>query len=230
MNIIPHVDVHADILKLYSPVLVGQERENGYFKKYFKKILSLTNNQQALKYFYKKKPSIIFLYCDKYIVDIVKKIREHDRKTILIVLFEDTDMRSLLKLLPFHFSGYIEKPFKEEKVKKVLENIVYDLNFLNEDFCTLSKNYCFDKKEKILYNSYYKEIKLTKNETKLMNILSQKHHYFTSEFIEYTIWEDDSTFEDCNQRLKALLYGLRKKLPEDSIVNTYNLGYKLMFS
>jgi DNA-binding response OmpR family regulator len=57
---------------------------------------------------------------------------------------------------------------------------------------------------------------------------SNKEKYVSSEQIEHTVWEEDSAFEDCHSRLKALLYGLRQKLPENTIVNSYSLGYKLV--
>lgn len=58
-------------------------------------------------------------------------------------------------------------------------------------------------------------------------LLKSKHQFFSPEVIEHDIWEEDFYREDCHIRLKYLLYGIRKKLPKGSIVNSYGLGYKL---
>jgi len=221
-------------LKLYNLLLVGENEDKGYFQKYFQEIYLIKNNTRALNFYYMYRPSIIFFYCDEKVFDtlsIIEKIREYDRETILVLILKGKKDDSLLQALPLHLSGYIEKPFKLNQVEKVLKNVAHDLDLLYENQLYLKGSYTFNQEQNLLYNKDSREVKLTKNEIKLMTLMGKrKDEYISSEQIEYTIWAEDSALEDCHTRLKALLYGLRKKLPEDSIVNSYSLGYKLVTS
>jgi DNA-binding response OmpR family regulator len=218
-------------LKLYNLLLVGEEEEKEYFRKYFQEIYLTKNNLQAFNFYSMYNPSIIFFNCDgknNNSISIIKEIRKEDRDTILVIVSKGKNINTLLNALPLHLSGYIEEPFQKDKVEKVLENISHDLGVLHKDKVHLKEKYTFNRKKHLLYCSKKKEVKLTKNETKLMLLLTKsKNQYVSLNQIEYTVWEEDSAFEDCQMRLKALLYGLRKKLPKDTIVNSYSLGYKL---
>ena len=219
-------------LKLYNLLLVGEAEEKEYFEEYFEEIYLIKNNIQAFNFYSMYKPLIIFFYCDEKTfnnMSIIEKIREYDRETILVIIAKGKKVNTLLDALPLHLSGYIEKPFKKDKVEKVLENISHDLDLLYEHRVKLKDNYTFNRKQHILYNREKKEVRLTKNEVKLMTLMSSsREQYISSEQIEHSIWEEDSAFADCHTRLKALLYGLRRKLPKDTIVNSYSSGYKLV--
>jgi DNA-binding response OmpR family regulator len=218
-------------LKLYNLLLVGEAEDKAYFEEYFQEIYLIKNNIQAFNFYSMYKPLIIFFYCDEKVfnaLSIIEKIREHDRETILVIVAKEKKVDTLIDALPLHLSGYIEKPFQKNKVEKVLEHISHDLDLLYEHRVKLKGNYTFNRKQNILYNREKKEVKLTKNEIKLMTLMSaSKEQYISSEQIEHTIWAEDSAFEDCHTRLKALLYGLRRKLPKNSIMNSYSTGYKL---
>lgn len=220
-------------LKLYVPVLVGKSEEKEEFQAFFEDIHLLKTNREALAYYYEHSPPIIFFYCDEKVsntIEIIKKIREHDNETILVIISKGKSSSLLLQALPLHLSGYITKPFEVDKVEELLHNISRDLNFLHEEELLLVEGYVFDRAKEVLYDEKKVEVNLTKNEMNFIKIISStKHQYFPSELIEHTIWEEDSAYEDCNNRLKNLLYGIRKKLPKNSIINSYKLGYKLAF-
>lgn len=219
-------------LKQYNLLLVGDREDKYYFKRYFQDVYLVKNNAQAFDFYSLYKPLIIFFYCDEKVFDtmfFIKKIREQDRDTIVVIISKGKKMTILLNAIPLHLSGYIEKPFQKGKVESVLQNITHDLSLLYEYRIKLKDNYTFNRKDQKLFNAKEKEIKLTKNEKKLMLLLSShKEQYLSLEQIEHTIWEEDSAYEDCKTRLKALLYGLRQKLPKKTIVNAYGLGYKLV--
>jgi len=218
-------------LKFYSPILVGSKEDEAYLQKFFKKIVRVTNNNQVFSHYYEEKPLIIFLYCDGITssgLEIAKKIREKDRDTILIIISDNQQNIKLFDFISLHLSGYIQKPFKEEDIQKIINNIYQELKFNHEYIFQFKEGFSYNRRDNILFDREKHEIKLTKNEMKLMTILSStKYQYFFSELIEHTIWEEDSFYEDCSKRLKFLLYGLRKKLPEQTIINSYKLGYKL---
>jgi two-component SAPR family response regulator len=142
-------------LKLYNILLVGEIEDKEYFQKYFQEIYLIKNNVQAFNFYSMYKPLIIFFYCDETVfntMSIIEKIREHDRETILVIIIKGKMVNTLLKALPLHLSGYIEKPFHKDKVEKVLKNISHDLDLLYEHRLKLKDNYTFNCKQHILYN------------------------------------------------------------------------------
>ena len=75
------------------------------------------------------------------------------------------------------------------------------------------------------------EIKLTKKERQFLDTLLQsKHQFVSNSTLEYTIWEEESLSKDCSGRLKVLINSIRKKLLPKSIINEYNIGYKIIIN
>jgi len=213
-------------------IFSGEEHELQRLKPYFKTTKRLESNKEILTFTFNE-PNIIFLNCDeeeKCCVNIIKEIRKRDRKSIVVIGGKEKNLETFIELLPLHLSGYLQKPFKKSDIEKLLINIIEDFAPLHSDEkIYLKEGYSFNIEQLTLFDDKYKLIKLTKYEKRLMQILSNKRNsYVSSENIEYTIWEEDSLNKDCNKRLKHLVYCLRKKLPNASIINSYNLGYKLV--
>ncbi len=213
-------------------LLVGDMEDKQYFQNYFNHIELVKSNREALSMYYKNSFFTIVLNCNSCedsAFDVCKEIREHDRQTVIAILADIIDKEELEKALPLHLSGCIHKPFKKKQVENILSNVIDDLKFLSTNLIRLKEGYHFCINQQILYNASSNEVKLTKNELKLLNILIKaKNELIDGTSIEYEIWEEDSLSKDCANRLKNLLYNLRKKLPKDSISNNYKLGYKLI--
>jgi len=220
-------------LKSYGLLLVGELEDKSYFQKYFQEIYLVNSNIRAFNFYSMYKPLVIFFYYDEKnfdTLDVIKRIRKDDQNTIIVIVSNKNSINSLIDMIPLNLSGYLEKPYQEDKVKKILHNIYHDLDLQHEHKVRLRGNYTFNLREEILYNSKEKEVKLTGNELKLMKLMSSnRKQYVSFEYIECTIWYSTSSeYEDCHARLKALIYGLRRKLVENTIVNSYGLGYKLV--
>lgn len=209
-----------------SLLLVGNEDTKLYFKNYFKDIFLVKDNREALSTFKKKYFPIVFLVDS---LDIAKKIREYNRDTIIAIIVDKIDKDNLLKGFFIPIVGYIEIPFQENKVKILLSQINSQLEYLNPHIVWLKDNYSFDFKRQILYDSTHQQVKLTKKEKLFLKILLQlKYQVISTSTLEHTIWEEESLSKDCSGRLKALINGIRKKLPPKSIVNEYGLGYRII--
>jgi len=215
-------------------LLVGNQKEEQYFKNFFKEVELVKSNSEALSKYNRNSFFTIFLNGDSEqdnAFEICKQIRQKDRETVIALLANSLDKNKLEKAVPLHLSGFIKRPFKKNQVADILSNVKHDLEFLSTSIIRLKDNYHFCTNHQILYDSLNNEVKLTKNELKLLNILLKvKNELTTEEHIEHKIWEDDFFEKDCTNRLKNLLYNLRKKLPKDSISNNYKLGYKLIYS
>ncbi|CAA6799319.1 MAG: Putative two-component response regulator [uncultured Sulfurovum sp.] len=219
-------------LKLNKLVFSGDKAEVLKIKPYFKEIIYLKYNHEILT-FTSNEPKIIFFNCDEKdysCIQTIQTLRQQDRKSLIIIMSKQKNENIFLEGLSLHLSGFLQKPFKKSNIEQVLKNIVQDLAYLNNDEgIQLADGYSFNLKQLTLFDQHYNVIKLTKNETKLMEILAKKKNtYVPSEVIEHNIWEEESLEQDCNKRLKHLIYCLRKKLPTESLVNSYSLGYKFV--
>ena len=219
-------------LKLNQLIFSGNKDEIIKLEPYFETITMIQNNQKILT-FSLDKPKIIFLNCDEQknsCIETIQKIRKQDRKSIIVIMSKEKNENIFLNVLHLHLSGYLQKPFKKNDIEKLLIHIMEDLAPLNSnEKIYLKDGYNFNTQQLTLFDEKYKIIKLTKYEKKLMQVLThEKNNYINSESMEHSIWEEESLEQDCNKRLKHLVYCLRKKLPNGSIINSYNLGYKLV--
>jgi len=219
-------------LKTTSLLLVGNPKEKRYFEEYFRDVTLLNDNHNIFEFYKKNIFPVIFLDFDlskENVLEICKKIREHDHSTVIVFLAYALSEKNLYKSLALHLSGCILKPFQKKQVEDVLFNINHELEFLSEDTFRLQEDYHFHINQSILHTPTHEEIKLTKNELKLLTLLVKaKDEIVNEELIEHALWEEDSFEIDCSSRLKNLLYNLRKKLPKNSISNNYKLGYRLI--
>ena len=218
-------------LKKDTSLIVGQEYEKKFFDPFFKKIYMVKNNDMVLSYYQKQNVSIIFLDFDKKnTLNTIKEIRKIDREVVISLLVTDIPKNTLQELLPLHLSGCLQRPLDKNSFKKLFyEHILIDLNISKKDIIKIKSNYVFDREKIVLYNNKLSQVKLTKHESKLITLLSlSKDNFLTTESLEYCIWEEDSSQCDCNNRLKYLISNTRKKLPKDSLINIYGIGYKLL--
>jgi len=223
-------------LKNENLLMVKNKELEEYFSSYFKNLYWVENNQKLLEYFYKKQSLVLFLSChDPSIsgVEVVKKIREESRESIIVLFTDDVKEEELLNILPFHVFTCIVKPFTESKLSKLLISLEKELKFINgnNDNIRLKEGYSFCKSRRTLYGKLKEEISLTKKEQALLRLLVDAHSEpVSTEIIEYTIWNEASMSSDCSNRLKVLLSGLRKKLPKGTIKNIHGVGYRITLS
>jgi len=225
-------------LKLHSAIVVEKANSAIAFKKYFKHSYYVENNARAFEYFLEKRIAIVILYCDEKTtdtLDVINAIRKEKNETIIIVISYNKESTALLNLLNadvYHLK--IDKIkeyvlYDKTEVKNILQSVEKNLERISNNIIYLLDNYCYNREKKTLYSPKLEKIRLSKNETLLLDILSKKtEKYFPAETLEYQIWEDESIAINCDNRLKNLLFGLRKKLPKGSIVNIYNWGYTLV--
>ena len=213
-------------LKYHFLLIFGTDRKiKSYFEEYFQKVTLITEYRKLINYY--KDRSVFFIFDN---IEVAKQVREYNSKAI-IVYFSDKTMnkKELMEAIHLKLSGFIEIPFDEKQITTLLNNIDRDLKNINFDYIVWLKNgYFFDLRTQMLFDKNHHEVKLTKKEKKLINILvKSKKQFVSSDILEYTIWEDESMKYDCKGRFKVLLNGLRKKLPKYTIINSYGLGYKI---
>lgn len=199
----------------------------------FPNVVLAKNGDEALKLFLDYKRDTDCFY-DLVITDIkmpklngldmIRQIRKEDKKTQFIVLTAFTDKEYLLDAIDLGLVKYLSKPIRHETIFPLLLQCAK--NCFEADS---NKKYFNEKSYFNLFESKLvideEEIKLTKSEIKLLELLCKKYPNIASydELQDY-IWFDEYMSENA---VRLLVRDLRKKLPKNSIKNISKLGYKI---
>jgi len=224
-----------------SSILYAEDEEEtrlnytNYLKRYFKEVYSVSNGDEALKIYEEYKPNILLLDINMPKInglEVAKRIRLKDKTTRIIILTAHLEQDKLLFAAELNLSKYLPKPISRIQLKEALNEAVSQYKELSGslDKISLGEDFFWHKKHQKLFCKN-EEIKLTKHEILLFDILSSKENrVFTIDEITFHIWDD---FEDCEintNKLKDIIKRLRKKIPKNAIQNIYAAGYKLNFT
>lgn len=158
---------------------------------------------------------------------LCKKIREDNSSIPLIIISNYSEKEKLLEFMPLKLSQYLVKPLNYSDLISTFKNIIIRLNNNNNNFVKINIKinieYSYQTKE-IIKNNLYK-IQLTNLEYKIFELLIEnKTKIVTFEQISYFL---DEGKEISTNSIRNIIYRLRKKINNDSIVNINSLGYKL---
>lgn len=197
-----------------------------------------TTADSALKHVSLNKPDIILmdikLKGEETGIDAAKKIWAK-YKIPIIFLTSYSDDKTIKNAMESEPYGYLIKPCRDEELKVAIETALHKHNYFykNKDSLESSKiqkhielddDFIFDKAKKILFKDN-EAIKLTGNETKLFDILSDYPGEPVSfEKISNYIWRDD--YSDIS-KLRTLIYRIKTKIGTNLIESIFELGYKL---
>ena len=204
-------------------------RENGveYLQNFFETIYEASDAIVALQLYEKYKPDIIItdIQMPKLNgLEFVKKIRQKDKKTQIIIITAFCDKNYLLKAIELQLVKYLIKPVKEKEFEEALFLCVNSLKEDNSNIVKLENEIYFDTFNK---NLVIKDelVKLRAKEILFLELLiKNKNRYVTYEEIENYVWSDSVMTKDA---LKTLVKNLKTKIPKDLILNLTNSGYKI---
>ena len=201
------------------------------FKPKFKVVYEAVDGEEALEKYKKHHPNMMVVDINLPKInglEVIKRIRENDNDTAIVVMSAYSDQEKLLKAITLGLSDYMVKPVPHKKLLALLEVMALKYKNIKEghSLITLQNGYRWKKEEKIL--SYGDEIiPLTKREIILLDLLvKQLNKIVTLESIAALIWENEDD-KDYYSSLSHLLKRLRKKLPEALIENIYAEGYRI---
>ena len=198
-----------------------------YLSRIAKEVLEASNGKEAIKVWADEKPDIIITDISMPVLnglDMARYIRSKDKEVQIIVATAYTDTDYLMQAVELNLVKYLVKPITKEKLLSTLHQSIEQIQDLNKFSIQLSEDCLYNAyTQDLSYNN--KNIKLTKNERLLMDLLA--HH--TDRPLSYTeiedaIWPYEGMTSDA---IRSLIRGLRKKLPDDSIENTSGVGYQL---
>lgn len=195
-------------------------------------IATAINGEKAFDMYKKFNPHVIITDLRMPIMDgiqLVKKIRENDQNTKIIITTFKKDVETLIEAAELKLFKYLVKPINFEELKNTINASIKELNNYNVvavKTVNLTPNLRWEIDE---FELFYKDtiLKLTPKEKKVLNILlSKPNKVLTYEELIYEAWEKDNEIGD-RKTLKNIITGLRKKIIDTNIDNVYGFGYKI---
>ena len=214
-----------------------ETRENYSFvlKSIFDQIYTAGDGKEALLLYKEKKPDIILLDISMPFLnglELIKIIRQSDVDTPIAIVTAHSEQSKLLQAIPLGLTEYLLKPIDDKVLLTTIQKMLKNINYKN---ILPLKNSCEWKKKNL--ELFYKntQIKLTKNEIKLMSLLIDSiGNYISKEILISHIWYEEYVHNNYDNKLIQLIYRLNKKITLVSeiqtlfIQNGYSLGYKLL--
>jgi len=166
-------------------------------------------------------------------IALSRKINQN-RATPIIYMTAFGDSHTLADASSTNIYGFIIKPFTQRDVESVFSVAVqsvireqknrYIEKSKESSVVILGAGYTFNLDESALYHNA-NHIMLSKNESKLLKILSLKHNAVVSiESVRASVWKDKNIGES---NIRDTISRLRKKILPLQIENISGVGYKL---
>lgn len=198
-----------------------------YFSRLFDQTYEAKDALEAFDIFKDIKPHIIITdikMAKMSGIDLVRKVRELDKRCQIVILTAYTDTRFLLEAVELNLVKYLIKPIRHDKMHSVLKQCAINIKENRLNLIYITPNCIYDIFNKTLvFNNQI--VKLSKTELEFLELLCMNlTRVVTYKEIENIIWYDSYMSEDA---LRSMVRKLRKKLPENCIENVAKMGYKL---
>ena len=190
-------------------------------------VITAEDGLEGLELYEKFSPDLIITDIQMPRLDglsMIKKIRENDLTTKIVITTAYTDQKYLLEAVEMQLIKYVSKPLTWDKISTILKTSAKHLDDNTSTIKYIGNDFTYNTFSKTLYN-IDKPVVMSKHETLLLELLvKQRNHVVEYEAIENFVWPEIGMSKDA---IKSLTKGLRKKLPQDSLENIYSMGYKL---
>ncbi|HEX5328820.1 response regulator transcription factor [Sulfuricurvum sp.] len=194
----------------------------------FSEVLSAYDGMEGWRIYSERMPDVILTDIEMPKMDgleLIRRIRENDKTTPIIVLSSYSHQHYLLDAIPLKLEEYLIKPITLPKLNQLLRILEQ-----NDKHDVLK---CVDISENIRYDFQAKTIiqngivlRLSHLEISLLELLLKRKEQIVSyEEIEYALY---GTQEISRNALKIIVSNLRKKVIGLNIQVTPKLGYRLL--
>jgi len=209
-----------------------RQKYTRFLKVYFKNVYEATNGQEALDIYNTNKPDIVLLDINMPIINglqVAQRIRDNDKKTIIIMLTAYSDRDKLLIALDLYLYKYLIKPIQSLELEEIVIEAIEMLekNQNTENLVFLENDFIWNSLEKNLYKNK-KIIKLTQKELQIVNLfcLNPNQTFSNIDIMNY-VWEDDVQSDFNTSKLRTIFSKLKTKLNYNLFQSIYNVGYKI---
>ena len=158
-------------------------------------------------------------------LEMIEQIKQIDPlvKTVIFSAYDES--KFFTKAISIGVDGYILKPFTTEDLLIVLEKITQSIEIKPGKFIYLSGDFVWDKQSLTLCKAG-EIIKLTKNETSLLQLLLSSSGRIASGLeIENELFEDYGEYDD--KRVRNIISRFHRKIGYKLIENIYSQGYRI---
>lgn len=158
-------------------------------------------------------------------IAMVEAIRKRDAQIPILITSAYAERDDLLAAIRLHLIDYLIKPLSWEKLKSALEQCAHRIIESGSFVVQLADDSWFSPPTGKLIREG-SELSLTTKEKELLELLiSHRGQVVTRERIFLRVYAEDENPSD--SALKNLVLKLRRKIGEDTIVNSYGAGYML---
>lgn len=193
-------------------------------KYYFDEVYEACDGDEAYEIYQDYRPKIVLSdiqmkNCDG--IELVKKIREKDSNTTIIMLTAYSNEEYLLDLINLNVNHFILKPLNLKKLNEALLKYLK----INSEPIDLGNELVLDLEKRELLYKDVEHISLRKREKDFLELLyTRKGSIVTYSMIEEELWTEK---EMTTYALKSFIKELRAKLPINVIKNVPQEGYTL---
>jgi len=199
-----------------------------YLQLFFTDVYATHDGKEAYQVYREKHPDIIIADIHMPILDglsLIKKIREKDKQTKIIITTAHSDKEKLLQAIELNLVKYLIKPVQSDTLKQLLFTLVDEVR-QNSSFIPLKEGYRWHKTEKKLYDEKNMEVALKPKEQKILSLLISKAGESVSSIDIYNyLYEDQPERDFSSNAVTSLIKRLRQKLPKETLKSIYGVGY-----
>ncbi|EDZ62285.1 two-component response regulator [Sulfurimonas gotlandica GD1] len=222
----------------YSILYIEDEKDIranyvNYLDRHFEKVYEAADGEEGYEKYKKNKPDIMIVDINLPKLsglDLVRKIRENDHSSKVIMLTAHFDTKYMLEATELKLTKYLVKPVSRSELKDALNLAIDELsNFETRSKKTvvLKDGFYWDIQREELLNNNSSAVLTNKERSILSLLFSSINTTFTYDDIIMNVWYEESYDRDKLDALKTIIKNLRKKLPKDTIKNVFGWGYKI---
>jgi len=197
-------------------------------KLFFHQVIDCGDAQEGIDKFKASKAGIVFTDINMpgmSGLEMLERIKQIDPlvKTVIFSAYDES--KFFTKAISIGVDGYILKPFTTEDLLSVLEKITLSIEMKPGKFAYLSGDIVWDK-QSLTLSKAGEIIKLTKNETSLLQLLLSSSGRIASGLeIENELFEDCDGYDD--KRVRNIISRFHRKIDYKLIENIYSQGYRI---
>ena len=155
-------------------------------------------------------------------IEMVKKIRQKDKKTKVILATAFLETSYLLQAVELGLIKYLTKPITADKLLPVLRTCTIDITE-DKSIYNLGEGFLFDILNKNLFHNK-KQIFLTKKELLFLELLIKNHKRAVKyDELNNYIWKGEMS----DDAIRSVVKELRKKISKQAIKNISGIGYQV---
>jgi DNA-binding response OmpR family regulator len=198
-----------------------------YLQLFFTHVYATQDGKEAYRVYQEKHPDIIIADIHMPLMDglsLIKKIREKDRATKIIITTAHSDKEKLLQAIELNLVKYLIKPVQSDTLKQLLFTLVDEIRDARS-VIPLKEGFFWDKKQKKLFHDK-EEVSLKPREQKVLDMLISKAGQTISSIDIYNhLYEDQPEKDFSSNAVTSLIKRLRQKLPKETLKSSYGVGY-----